>query len=528
MRHRFFQVYILFVFFTGFIPAYNQGLDVNKKICLNTSQAKAREIIYELEKKSGYRFAFQSSLLQNDILITLNSCDLTIAEIVQKIFANENLDLILTGKQVIVIKPVLRNKKENISSKVLIKKEIEDIENILIKDGELAVDTIRKKYPELVEINRISVSSITGKHLADTNLKITEKSMIRVDYDTNTFIIYDTIRTKYSKIVKLGLSKITSINWTSNLKTEKTIVSRNSYNDFKLKKGLFNARLRLKRSSSVLRRKNDHLDPYIEKHSRYNLLNTNYLIGIEAGINNPIKYNTNNYRIPTNFSSSGIEIGANKYFGFKLMFDEGNFETEIGFRYQRLDKYISGFNYTQFIDSSNIVDRNLYYTYNVFPVDTYYKYFPGRDTVWITIYDSVRISHEILTYGLDSVKNVYKSTLINKHFEIPVGVGYHFNIYNNIWIKPKISFIYSYTKTKIEASNNLEDWNLVLTDKVFSSLLASFDLSIGYTFKDKIALYANIYTSNSIYSFNSEQNWNYYRSFGGGIGITYKIRSKKR
>lgn len=508
--------------------SYCQKLDFERKICLNKINTSPREVISELEKVSGFRFAFQSDLMDNYKPVTIKSCEYTIEEVIQIVFANENLELILTGKQVIVVKPKPTEQKKVLPSKPLIQKEIEEVESELTNKGELAIDSLSRKYPELVEIERISVTSLVTGNSIDSSIRTTQKNLIRVEYDTNTFIIYDTIRTKFYKIIKLGFYRIPSINTINNINPQISIISKSSSNALKAKTKLFRSGIRFRRTSSIIRKKNDHLDPYSEKQYGYTFLNANYLVGIETGINLPINYKTNNYQIPDSFQLSESKVSSSLYYGFKLILNEKGWEPMIGFRYLQISMNLTGNNYTIFTDSSNILNREEYYTYNVFPADTYYKYYPGRDTIWITVYDSTRITHEILTYGKDSIMHRGETRLLFHHFEIPLGVGYNIDITKHIGFKPSINFIFAYDKTILKSTSKLDGWETTLSEKVFTSLLTSFDLSVYYKFTKDLSLYASFYSCNSIYSFSEARNWNFYSSFGAGIGLTYKIRSKKK
>lgn len=527
MRYKCLTGLVVLFFYVFDLPVCGQIVDISKKICLNKTDANPREIIFELEKKSGFRFAFQSDLIKSVEFISINSCEFSISEIIQKVFANENLELILTGKQVIVIKPKPLVKQNITSKRVLVRNEIEDIENSLTKLGESAIDTLNRKYTDLITIDRITVSTISNRNVSDTNIKIIQKQLIKVYYDTNTFIVYDTIKTKFARIVNLGLKKITSINWSGNDSSEKTIISRNSPGNFKLNRGLFQSKIRRNRTKSILRKKSDRIEPYEERKYKRPFLNTNYYIGLETGQNYPFNYKPNNFTISDNYIPLSKDKKTNYYWGLKIILNEGHWETDIGIRYQRIKMNVSGFNYSIFTDSLNIIDRNIYYTYNLIPIDTYYKYYPGTDTVWVTVYDSIRVDHEILTYGKDSLKNTGNSILSYHHIEIPVGVGYDFNIYRNFKFKPEFSLIYSYDKTEVLSNNTLEDWRIMIYSKEYSSLLVSLDLNFYYSLNDRVALFTKFYACNSVYSFSKERNWDYYSAFGAGVGLTCKIRSKK-
>jgi hypothetical protein len=527
MRYKFLSGLVALIFYGVNLPVCSQILDISKKICLNKTEANPREIIFELEKESGFRFAFQSDLIKSEELISINGCEYSISEIIQKVFASENLELILTGKQVIVIKPKPLVKQRIAITKPLTEKEIDDIENSLTKLGELAIDTLNRKYSELIAIDRITVSSISNGNASDSSIMLIENRLIKVDYDTNTFIVYDTIRTKFVRIVKLGLRKLASINWSSSEKSDRTIINRYSPSKFKFKRGVFHYKIKRIRSKSIFRKKNDHIEPYEESNYKHSFLNTNYFIGLETGASYPFNYEPNNFTIPNNYSPLITDKKASYFGGFKIILNEDHWETDIGIRYQQIQLNVWGYNYTLFTDSLNIIDRNVYYTYDLIPIDTYYKYYPGRDTVWVTVYDSVRVMNEILTYGNDSLKNNENSTLTYHHFEIPIGVRYNFNIYKNFKFKPQLSLIYSYDRTEILDNSTLEDWRIMIHSKEYSSLLVSLDLNFYYSINDRVAFFTKLYACNSVVSFSKERNWDYYSAFGAGIGLICKIRSEK-
>ena len=90
----------------------------DQRITLNLQKASLEQVIWEIQKKTGFTFMYGSNDIQAVNNITLNEKDKSIREILDKCLKGTNLTYEISGKE-IIIKQTDANKKRTIEGVVV-------------------------------------------------------------------------------------------------------------------------------------------------------------------------------------------------------------------------------------------------------------------------------------------------------------------------------------------------------------------------------------------------------------------------
>ena len=90
--------------FVGFVYTNASGYSQNFKFTLNVTQTSVREVLKELEEKSGFRFFYSDDLLKLNEKISIVKSNSSVEEILENILEDSNLTFrVLEGNLIIII-----------------------------------------------------------------------------------------------------------------------------------------------------------------------------------------------------------------------------------------------------------------------------------------------------------------------------------------------------------------------------------------------------------------------------------------
>lgn len=93
------------------LPTFAIGAIQQEKITLELSGASITQFFKEVEQRSSYKFFYKDSQVENATLVTLKVKDESIANVLNTVFANTNLDYQISGNQIVI------TQKENTKDK---------------------------------------------------------------------------------------------------------------------------------------------------------------------------------------------------------------------------------------------------------------------------------------------------------------------------------------------------------------------------------------------------------------------------
>lgn len=117
------KVTSILLFFTLFqIHATTHSQNV--KISLHCNQMKLESVLNEIEKKTDFKFLYEKSILEKDILINISSQNEKLSDVLKQLFKDTDIDYRVVSQQIVLRRNTLRQNKKNTLSSSEFQKQI--------------------------------------------------------------------------------------------------------------------------------------------------------------------------------------------------------------------------------------------------------------------------------------------------------------------------------------------------------------------------------------------------------------------